>query len=152
MTAKTDAIGGRVRQFREELDISQEEMGTRIAALVGGGTNSTRISEWERGVGRSPESLATVAFLHPRPRMCLLWLRNGGEMPGIRVDWADRPREGESDADYLRRKGGALVRLGEAYLKAATDLKPLDLELEIPSLSALVSSDKAKGRGRKRKV
>lgn len=146
MDNSSDTVGGRLAELRQGLEIpTQAEMARRVASLVGTGTTSGRVSDWIRGAkDPSPESLAAVSMLHPRPRMCLLWLRKGGEMPRIRVDWADRPKEGESDADYLRRKGGALVRLGKAYVKAATDLQPLDIEVEIPSLSGLVSDDETK--------
>ena len=82
-----ETVSGRVLALRETLGLDQAEMAGELQELVGTKTSQSQISVWERGNPLNPESLASVAMLHPlNPRSCLDWLRHGGTMPRIHVD------------------------------------------------------------------
>lgn len=133
MADDRDAIGGRIRAFREALGYSQDEMARWIAELVGAGTKGSRISDWENTPKRHPYVLAAIALLHPDPRACLAWLREGpdGAMPPLA-----RP-EGPpaSDAERLERDGRRLLRAAEA-LRVLSAVAGAPLAEEVQELRA----------------
>lgn len=109
MAEDRDAIGERIRTFREALGLSQEEMAKWIVDLVGAGTRGSRISDWENTPKRHPYVLAAIALLHPDPRPCLKWLREGGTMPPL-----ETLTPPATDVERLERDGRLLLRAAAA--------------------------------------
>ena len=79
--AEAGTLGDRIEKLRKSLHYNTlDEMAEAMRDFIGTGTTASRISEWKAGKG-SAESLAALAMLHPDPRACLAWLREGGDSP-----------------------------------------------------------------------
>lgn len=73
----------RIEELRRALGFNTlEDMAAELREIAGVRTVGARFSEW-KSRKPSPEMLATISLLHPNPRACLKWLREGGEMPPV---------------------------------------------------------------------
>lgn len=85
-------IRGRMKELRDALPNMKtwEDMALALRETVGVKTRSNQISAWKRK-DPEPAMLAAISHLHPRdPTACLKWLREGGAMPRIHEDGAER--------------------------------------------------------------
>jgi transcriptional regulator with XRE-family HTH domain len=117
------ALGERIRLRREELGMTQDEVGRQMQGSVDG----QRISKWERGENRPrDESLEDLArVLRTTPEALLLPLANGNATPdpfagsdvlADRFDALER-RVMEQLAEHARIVEGFLTRQDEALAR-----------------------------------